>query len=340
MKKFFSSTLSLAIIFAMLGSTPEVQAQNKTDKYLGDWALHLDGGAGWLRVTQEQGYLDSEMLWYGGSVLPTSHTYIIDGDLVVTRVQKVTRNKEVKELGSRTHWITNKLVIQAEDDGTLTGTGFFPNRSGIGGKWQEFTATRSPAHTPAPDMSKIEYGVPIDLLEKGTEGWSPMGTNPNGFSFAGGVLSNKPVQEEGSAHVYYANLRTDQEFEDFNLKLEVNVPKGNNSGVYLRGIYEIQVVDSYGSGVDSHNMGALYSRIFPLKSAEKPGGEWQSMDITLVDRHVTIILNGEKIIDNQQVEGVTGGAMQADETKPGPIYLQGDHGEVQYRNMVLTPITN
>ena len=337
MKKFLSPLLSLSFVLFLFGTTPDLQAQNDVEKYLGDWALNLEGGAGWLRVTQEQGYLDSELLWYGGSVLPTANTYVVDGDLVVTRVEKVTRGKDAK---SRTQWVTNKLVLQSEEDGTLTGTAFFPNKSGVNGEWAEFTAMRSPAHTPAPDLSKVKYGDPIDLLANGTDGWSPMGTNPNGFSFKDGVLSNMPVQSEDGPHVYYANLRTDQEFEDFNLKLEVNVPKGNNSGVYLRGLYEIQVVDSYGKGVDSHNMGALYSRIFPLKAVEKPGGEWQSMDITLVDRHVTVILNGEKIIDNQQVEGVTGGAMHADETKPGPIYLQGDHGEVHYRNMVLTPVMN
>jgi hypothetical protein len=85
-------------------------------------------------------------------------------------------------------------------------------------------------------------------------------------------------------------------------------------------------------------MGALYSRIVPLVAAEKPAGEWQEMDITLYKRHLTIVLNGEKIIDNQPVKGVTGGAMTADEFIPGPIYLQGDHGKISYRKIILTPI--
>jgi hypothetical protein len=128
------------------------------------------------------------------------------------------------------------------------------------------------------------------------------------------------------------------EFEDFNLKLEVNVPAGSNSGVYLRGIYEIQVFDSFGKALDSHNMGALYSRITPSVAAEKPAGEWQTLDMTLVNRHLTVVLNGKTIIDNQPVLGCTGGAMWSDEFKPGPIYLQGDHGTVSYRNMVLRPV--
>jgi hypothetical protein len=85
-------------------------------------------------------------------------------------------------------------------------------------------------------------------------------------------------------------------------------------------------------------MGALYSRIVPSAAAEKPAGEWQTMEMTLVDRHVTVVLNGKTIIDNQPALGVTGGAMTADEFKPGPIYLQGDHGPVLYRNIVLRPV--
>ena len=116
------------------------------------------------------------------------------------------------------------------------------------------------------------------------------------------------------------------------------MPAGSNSGVYLRGIYEIQVADSFGKALDSHNMGALYSRITPSVAAEKPAGEWQTMDITLVDRHVTVVLNGRTIIDNQPALGCTGGAMWSDESRPGPIYLQGDHGAVSYRNLVLRPV--
>jgi hypothetical protein len=87
-------------------------------------------------------------------------------------------------------------------------------------------------------------------------------------------------------------------------------------------------------------MGAVYSRIKPTESAEKPAGEWQSLDITLVERHVTVILNGKKIIDNQPVLGCTGGAIRSDTMLPGPIYLQGDHTGSEYRNIVLRPVEN
>jgi hypothetical protein len=86
-------------------------------------------------------------------------------------------------------------------------------------------------------------------------------------------------------------------------------------------------------------MGAVYSRITPTISAEKPPGTWQTLDITLLDRHVTVILNGKTIIDNQPLLGCTGGALWSDEFRRGPIYLQGDHSAVKYRNIVLTPLT-
>ncbi|MDX9972894.1 MAG: DUF1080 domain-containing protein, partial [FCB group bacterium] len=192
----------------------------------------------------------------------------------------------------------------------------------------------------APDLSKVGFGSAITLFN-GTdlEGWQL--TDPkqvNGWFARDGVLVNDPKQEEGKPHISYGNLRTTQEFEDFNLKLQVKVPPKGNSGIYLRGIYEVQVVDSYGSPIDPHNMGGIYSRIAPTVSAEKPAGEWQDYDITLCDRHVTVVLNGQKIIDNQPLLGVTGGALTSDEFKPGPIYLQGDHTGVEYKNIVLTPI--
>jgi len=153
-----------------------------------------------------------------------------------------------------------------------------------------------------------------------------------------GVLTNDPKQEPGKPRKHYGNLRTEREFEDFNLKLETKVPQGGNSGIYLRGIYEVQVADTFGHPLDSHNMGGIYSRICPTEAAEKPAGQWQTFDITLVDRHVTVILNGKTIIDNQPLLGCTGGALWSDEFRPGPIYLQGDHTGVHYRNLVLRPV--
>jgi hypothetical protein len=204
----------------------------------------------------------------------------------------------------------------------------------------EFTGKRILPLPPKPNLSKAKYGKPITLFNgKNLDGWKL--TNPNnanGWVAEDGVLVNRPTQPEGKPHVSYGNLRTIREFEDFKLKFEVNVPEKSNSGVYLRGIYELQVLDSYGKSLSPHNMGAIFSRITPVVSAEKPAGQWQAFDVTLLDRHVTVVLNGKKIIDNEPLLGCTGGALWSDPMRPGPLYLQGNHGAASFRNIVLTPI--
>jgi hypothetical protein len=85
------------------------------------------------------------------------------------------------------------------------------------------------------------------------------------------------------------------------------------------------------------DMGAIYGFLAPNENASKGAGEWQTYDITLVGRRVTVVLNGKTIICDQTIPGITGGALDSDEGAPGPIYLQGDHGPVLYRNLHITP---
>ena len=311
------------------------------NEFLGQWTLDIKGGSvGWLEVRQEEGYLDADLLWVAGSVEPVDNVYLAnDKYLVVSRTNKVVRKKDEKNNPVRTHVVTNWLEVSKNGD-KIEGFLLNPKRNGLGVDSASFTGTKLPPVPPAPDMKALKFGKPVTLFNgKDLSGWKlTVEKQKNGFSVVNGVLVNDPVQKEGQPHVSYGNLRTEQEFEDFNLKFDVNVPEGSNSGVYLRGMYEIQVLDSYKKELDSHNMGALYSRITPTVSAEKPAGTWQTLDITLVDRHVTVLLNGTKIIDNQPVYGPTGGAIKSNVFAKGPIYLQGDHGKVSYRNIVLTPV--
>ena len=309
-------------------------AGSENSPYLGRWALHFEGGMGWLEVRQEKGYLDADLLWIGGSVTPVSNVFISNGKLNVTRTSTTTFDQGNGMM--RTHILTSVLELEGSGD-QLIGTMMEPSKDGNGATI--FYANRIPPVPAAPDLTKVKFGEPIKLLGNDLTGWRLLEPDAvSGWKVEKGELTNNPEQKEGTPHIHYGNLRTDAEFEDFNLKLSVNIPEGSNSGVYLRGIYEVQVVDSYGKELDSHNMGALYSRITPSESAEKKPGKWQDMDITLCDRHLTVILNGKKIIDNQPMLGATGGAMTADEFIPGPIYLQGDHGNVSYKDIVLTPI--
>ncbi len=190
-----------------------------------------------------------------------------------------------------------------------------------------------------------KFGEPIDLLAEGMDGWKAMGSGApfswvmsedNGTKMLSNVL---PIKDGKPQHgVNLISKRAD--FYDFKLSYDVRVPKGANSGVYLRGRYEIQVIDSYGKPVDCHNMAAYYGRVTPSVAAEKKAGEWQHVDVILYKRHLTVVLNGTTIIDNAPVVGITGGAIDANEFVPGPIYLQGDHSNADYKNMILRKAVN
>jgi hypothetical protein len=306
--------------------------------FLGEWQLTIPGGAaGWLGVREANGSLEASIMWGSGSVEPVSSAKLEDNELVLTRIHQVEK-KDANGKKTKTSFTeTIKAKIQG-DEIKLSSTK--PRENEQGEETREFSGRRQPPMPPAPDLKKVKFGQPVHLFNgKDLTGWRLTDPNAiNGWSVKDGLLVNIAAQEEGKPHKNFGNLRTEKEFEDFNLKVEVKVDKGQNSGVYLRGIYEIQVADTYGRGLNPHNMGALYSRITPTVAAEKPPGDWQTMDITFVDRHVTVVLNGKRIIDNQPAVGCTGGALWSDVSRPGPIYLQGDHTGITYRSLVLRPV--
>lgn len=334
MQSVLSRWLPLPVVgLALLGSGAMALAN---DAFLGRWALTIPGGgAGWLEIKKENGWYDGSILWGGGSVVPVSSVFFTEDTLNVTRTREVKR-KDATGKVVRTQQFVELISARVEGD-SLSLMQFNPRDNGEGVSQATFSGKRIPALPPRPDLAKVKFGDPVPLFNgKDLTGWRLIEPGAaNGWSVKDGLLVNRPDKESGK---HYGNLRTEREFEDFNLKLEANVPKGGNSGIYLRGIYEVQVADSYNRAPDSHGIGGLYSRITPTSNPAKPPGEWQSFDITLVDRHLTVVLNGVKIIDNQPVLGCTGGALWSDESRPGPIYLQGDHEAVDYRNMVLRPV--
>ncbi len=204
----------------------------------------------------------------------------------------------------------------------------------------KFTGWRNPPSDPSASTKKARFGKPVDLLADGLDGWVNM--NPKakfGWKFENGVLSNcLGRRPDGRWAGGGANIMTKRaDFTDFKLEYDVRVPEKSNSGVYLRGRYEIQVFDSFGQKPSRQNMCALYGRIAPSVAAEKPAGEWQHVCVVLYKRRLSVTLNGVTIIDDQPVGGPTGGAIDAVETVPGPIYLQGDHSDADFRNMFLSP---
>jgi hypothetical protein len=125
-------------------------------------------------------------------------------------------------------------------------------------------------------------------------------------------------------------------FDDFKLSVEFKLPEGSNSGIYLRGRYELQIEDIE-SEVSDISIGGIYGFIAPAVEAAGEPDEWQTFEVTLVGRHVTVVHNGIEVISNRPIPGITGGSLNSREGEPGPIMIQGDHGPVHFRKFVITP---
>lgn len=332
-------TLQVALLVSLSTASSLVIHSAQDSPFIGRWALTLpDGGAGWLGVTRTNGYYDASILWGGGSVVPVASVFFTDQRMYVLRLNEVKR-KDATGKVVRTQQFPD--LLEAEVSGSeIQLVRYVADGGRQSVAREEFSGRRIPDLPTKPDLAKVKFGEPINLLNgKDLTGWrlTSLGQK-SGWRVENGLLVNDPKQEEGKPHINYGNLRTEREFEDFRLRLDLKVPKDGNSGIYLRGIYEVQVADSHGRAPDSHGMGGVYSRITPTANAARPAGEWQQYEITLVDRHVTVVLNGQTVIDNQPLLGCTGGALWSDEFRPGPIYLQGDHTGVSYRNISLVPV--
>lgn len=183
----------------------------------------------------------------------------------------------------------------------------------------------------APSLERKEppiWGSPVNMITDNMDKW--IIPENNKFRMIDGVMVNT---ESGG------NLVSNQKFNDFKLRVEFRYPEGSNSGIYLRGRHELQIEDSKGR-TDNVSIGGIYGFIEPAVNAAKKPGEWQSYDVTLVGRHVTVLLNGIEVISNRPIPGITGGSLDSREGEPGPIMIQGDHGPVEFRNFVITPAVN
>ncbi len=206
------------------------------------------------------------------------------------------------------------------EGGRITGT-----TNDDDGDWVEFNAV------PAPILEhrNVEWGEPINLIEKDLSNWKQRFSNdPSGWKVENGIISNTPPS---------VDIVTKEKYSDFKLHAEWRVPEKGNSGIYLRGRYEVQILDDHDSEPGDRSTGSIYGYLKPSKKMTKPVGEWNSYDITFIGRWVTIVFNGETIIDRQEIPGLTGGALNSNEGEPGPIMLQGDHRAVEYRNLILIP---
>ena len=208
--------------------------------------------------------------------------------------------------------------------GTFAGDSLSGSMVSSDKKMYTWTGVRAPfLHKQAEPV----WGKSITLFNgKDLTGWHATGENQ--WKAESGILMSP---HSGS------NLVSDETFKDFKLHIEFRYPAGSNSGVYLRGRYEVQIIDSKGQEPLKILLGAVYGFLTPNEMVAKDPGEWQSYDITLVGRLVTIVANGKTIICDQEIPGITGGAINSREAEPGPILIQGDHGPIDFRNIVITP---
>jgi len=210
-------------------------------------------------------------------------------------------------------------------DGAVTGDRIQGSITTSAGETYSFTGVR------APDLKRNnqpEWSKPIGLFNgKDLTGWKALGENQ--WKVVDGVLTSA---ESG------ANLVSEKEFTDFKLHVKFRYKEGSNSGVYLRGRYEVQIIDNLKTDhPNSHLFGGVYGFLVPSEMPTLGPNTWQTYDITLVGRMITIVANGKTIIANQEIPGITGGALNSNEGAPGPIYIQGDHGPIEFKEIVITP---
>ena len=300
------------LIFSLAFAGMSVRGQGDTAALLGRWdiTVHSPGRdfPSWLEVYRSGSrFMVGRFVGGGGSARPIARVNLVDGKMSFSIPPQWERED---------HDLQVEGSLQGD---SLVGTMVVP--TGASYTW---VGLRAPA---LKRLGEPSWGKPVVLFDgKDLVGWHAMGANQ--WVAEGGVLR--------SPHSG-ANIVTDARFSDFKLHIEFRYPKGSNSGVYLRGRYEVQIEDAEGSEPPNDVISGVYGFLPPVEQASKGPGEWQSYDITLVGRLVTIVFNGKTVICNAEIPGITGGALESHEGEPGPIYLQGDHGPIEYRNIVLTP---
>ncbi|HEX8945994.1 MAG TPA: DUF1080 domain-containing protein [Gemmatimonadaceae bacterium] len=307
-----STWLALLAICSL--ATGVVAQPDSVPHVVGQWDLKVQGADGaypsWLEITSS-GFrtLVGRFVGRVGSARPISRVEYTGGTL---------------RFAIPPQWERDSADLRLE--GTLTGERLVGTITTPAGVRQSFIGTRAPSLRRA---SAPAWGAPIALFNgKDLTGWKAEGGDSH-WSVVNGVLTSAASG---------ANLLTTGTFEDFKLHVEFRYPKGGNSGVYLRGRYEVQIEDSpQRDSPLSVDIGAIYGFLPPNQDAATGAGQWQSYDITLVGRRVTVVLNGRTIIADQIIPGITGGALDSDEGAPGPILLQGDHLPIEFRNIRLTP---
>jgi len=308
--------ISLAVVaHSRNGDSSSHPSTESAAAFLGRWDLTLKAPdreyPSWLELREDNGQLKAEMVGRWGNARPLPSVEFSNGHL------KFVSSKEEEDS-------KGDLVFE----GTLSGNTLSGTLTGPDGKTWQWTGRRAPA---LKRTSPTNWGSPIPLFNgKDLTGWreDKPGASPV-WKVENGILLRPDRGPE---------LINSSKFEDFKLHVEFNCGPTSNSGVYLRGRYEVQIETDSATDPPSQRMGGVYGFLAPSPEPPRKPGEWQTYDITLIGRMVTVVLNGQTVIDNKEIPGITGGALDSHEELPGPIYLQGsEKGRVMFRNIVIIP---
>jgi hypothetical protein len=316
-RRVFALT-TLILMFSMQVYSEQKKSEDtnaSVQPFLGRWDLTLKTPPreypSWLEITQENGQLRARMVSRWGHARPLPKIELSNGRIMFVSPKEEEDRKDDMVFEGK---LSGKTLV-----GTTTGQDGTP--------WQ-WTGVR------APDLkrkSAPKWGKPMQLFNgRDLSGWRA--SDPS--ATATWKIENGTLVSPGHG----PELITDAKFEDFKLHIEFNCAPKSNSGIYLRGRYEVQIEDDPEPEGPSMRTGGVYGFLAPSPEQPRRPGEWQSYDITLVGRVVAIVQNGRTIIDRQEIPGITGGALDSHEALPAPIYLQGsEDGHVAFRNITITP---
>jgi hypothetical protein len=305
---------SLFLVLSLLLLITFVTAQQPDKKYLGRWDLIVTGDKeypSWLELTDKGGKLTANFVGRWGNARPLPKAELTNGKLTfVSPKEEEDSNSDMTYEGKLT-------------GDTLSGTVNAPK----GGTWK-WNAKRAPKLA---EPKAVKWGKPVALFNgNDLTGWTM--TDPNTktpWKVVDGVLVSPGHGPE---------IINEQKFKNFKLHVEFNRGEQSNSGVYLRGRYEVQIENESVEEPPSHHTGGVYGFIAPDPELPRIADKWETFDITLLGRTITVVQDGKTVIDHKEIPGITGGALDSHEELPGPIYLQGsEKGNVSFRNITITP---
>jgi hypothetical protein len=301
-------------VFLLIVSFAKAKNNSDTSSVLGRWdiTMKISGREfpSWLEIHKSGvKMLVGEFVGAGGSARPISRVNLENGKLSFSIPQQWESQDK-------------NLEFEANLQGdSLVGTIILPD-----GRNCTFSAVKAPSLL---RTAKPVWDKPVKLFNgKDLKGWHASGKT-NQWIVENGILKSPKA---GS------NIISDETFTDFKIHVEFRYAAHGNSGVYLRGRYEVQITDWYADTPPKDVLGSIYGFIKPNESVTTKPNQWNTYDITLVGRNVTIVVNGKTIVTNQEIPGITGGALNSREGEPGPIMLQGDHEPIEYRNIIITRV--